>query len=54
MWMIHTWLFFYLFRDEIYGMGNSLLMYLTVVLLSYIISKMFSVVIQPLLKFVFK
>lgn len=42
MWMIHAWICWYLFREEVYSLRNPLLIYLSVVITSYILSVAFS------------
>lgn len=48
MWMIHTWIFSYLFSKEIYGIGNPILMFTIVTAVSFLLSKLFDVVLHPI------
>ena len=41
MWMIHTWLCTYLFKDEVYSLKYPMLILITVVLLSYLLAIVF-------------
>ena len=54
MWMIHTWIFLYLFREEIYGLDNPAIIYLAVVLVSYVLSRIFNIMIHPLSKVILR
>ena len=48
MWMIHTWIFSYLFSKEIYGIGNPILIFTIVTAVSFLLSKLFDVVLHPI------
>ena len=45
MWMIHAWICWYLFRDWVYGLGNSFLMFVFVSIVSYIIAIIFDYIL---------
>lgn len=53
MWMIHAWICWYLFRPQVYGIGNFMLIYMVVVGISLMLSLLFNVVVQPIEKRIF-
>lgn len=54
MWMIHAWLCWYLFRTQIFALGNPVLMYIAVVSASSVFSIVFNIFIQPITGLLFK
>lgn len=46
MWMTHTYFAFYLFHDFIYGFQYPILIYLILILISYIVSLLFSFIVK--------
>lgn len=48
MWMIHAWICWYLFKDEIYNINHPLLMFLTLICICYILALIFDFVIKQL------
>ena len=54
MWLIHTWLCYYLFREFIYGFKYPLLIYLVLILISYALSLIVNLVLRPVEKLIVK
>lgn len=50
MWMIHTWICYYLFHDLLYSLHSSVLIYITLVLISYFFSKIFNKTVNLLVR----
>lgn len=50
MWMVHTWLCYYLFRDFIYSFRYPVVIFVVLLLLSYFIGVVVDVVLSPIEK----
>ena len=48
MWMIHAWICWYLFRDAVYGLGNPLLIFIVVTLVSYVLAILFNYILSTI------
>ena len=53
MWMIHSWICWYLFKTQIYNIKNPLFMFASVLSISLVISMALNVVLIPLNKLIF-
>ena len=52
MWMIHTWICYYLFRDFIYGLQYPLVMLVVLIILSYLASVVVNNVVEKVQKMI--
>jgi hypothetical protein len=50
MWMIHTWFCYYLFHDFIYGFKYPILIWLVLIVISYLSSVIVNLITVPLIK----
>ena len=48
MWLIHTWICYYLFHDQLYSLQFPLVIYIFLVAISYWLSKVFSSIVRIL------
>ena len=49
MWMIHAWICWYLFREEVYNIGNPLLIFISVTISSYILAIFFEYIYKAII-----
>lgn len=53
MWLIHSWICYYLFHDLLYGLKYPLLIFVTLVIVSYLISWSINLLTTPISKTLF-